>query len=130
MDIDTRAKQLQELGGAIDIAERLCQGPYMIGERMSTADAALFPHFVFMTEFLPRYFGWPDVFHDRPKLRQWWEAVRQDANVARVRPGASQCRFVHVAVGLQLWPQAQLVLPLCHSFPSQSALCVCVHGGV
>ena len=85
MDIGTRAKQLQELTGAIDTAERLCQGPYMIGERMSTADAALFPHFVFMTEFLPRYFRWPDVFHDRPKLRQWWEAVRQDANVARVR---------------------------------------------
>ncbi len=57
----------------------------MAGSELSTADAALFPTFVFYELMLPSIFGWQDVFAGRPKLRAWWENMKQDPIAAKVR---------------------------------------------
>ena len=85
MDIDVRARHIAEINDILQTLERLCVGPFLVGERMSTADVAAFPHFVFMVDMLPRYFGWPDVFAGRPKLAAWWDTVQAEPVVARVR---------------------------------------------
>ena len=35
-------------------------------------------------EILPKHFGWPSVFTDRPRLEAWWAAVQADPEAARV----------------------------------------------
>ena len=54
------------------------------GREPSTADAALFPTYVFMEYLLPKLFGWDDIFAKRPRTREWWDAMRTDTCGARV----------------------------------------------
>ena len=49
-------------------------GPFVAGREPSTADAALFPTYVFMEYLLPKLFGWDDIFAKRPRTREWWDA--------------------------------------------------------
>jgi glutathione S-transferase len=85
MDIGVRAGRIAEIDSFLTTLERLCVGPCMIGPHLSAADVALFPHVAFMTEILPRYFGWKDIFHGRPKLAKWWAMVQSDPVMAKVR---------------------------------------------
>ena len=84
MDIEVRARQIREINSLLDQLERLCRGPYFVSSQVSTADAAAFPHFVFMLDMLPQYFGWKDVFAGRPKLKSWWDRICSDQNAEQV----------------------------------------------
>eukprot|EP00892_Ulva_mutabilis_P011410 jgi/Ulvmu1/8641/UM046_0046.1 len=87
MEVHARAEGLADINNILDDLERLCAsssgGPWLCGGDMTTADVAAFPHFVFMTFMLPRFFGW-HVFAGRPALADWWGSIRQDLNVKRV----------------------------------------------
>lgn len=86
MDAATRADQIKTLAAQLDNMEKLVdpQGPWLVGDSFTTADAALFPTFVFFTYILTKKFGWKDVFAGRPKLHRWWAAVNQDPVAVRV----------------------------------------------
>ena len=88
MDIDVRAERIKEINSFLNALEGMCKGPYFVGSRFSTADAAAFPPFVFLLDMLPRYFGWPDVFNGRPKLKAWWDTVQQDEHAVEARHSA------------------------------------------
>ena len=60
--MEERHLKIQELHKQIGILEGIIQGPFVVGTSPTTADAALFPTFVFMNFMLPRFFGWEDVF--------------------------------------------------------------------
>ncbi|EFJ50701.1 hypothetical protein VOLCADRAFT_88491 [Volvox carteri f. nagariensis] len=59
-------------------------GPYVAGDQVTAADAALFPTFVFFEFILPTYFGWGDVFAGRPKLAAWWARMKEDPVAAKI----------------------------------------------
>lgn len=55
---------------------------YLLGSKLSLADAALAPFFVYAAHVLPAHA--PDGFlHDLPRLRRWWDWIRNDPAVAR-----------------------------------------------
>lgn len=85
MEMEARAEALAEINTILDNLESLCVGPWLCGPTPTTADAAAFPQFVFMTFMLPRFFGW-DLFAGRPKLAMWWAAIKQDPHAKRVCP--------------------------------------------
>lgn len=95
MDIAKRAADIGEINKQLDILETVVDGPYIVGDEMSTADFSLFPTFVFMTYCLPRHFGWADLFAGRPKLGAWWSKMLEDADVKKV--------FDEVTGGLEKW---------------------------
>lgn len=77
-DVRTRAAHLQQLHQCLEALEHVAVGaPYLAGSEVSLADATWLPTMVFCEYILPRKFGWKDVFHNRPKLRTWWEAMHQ-----------------------------------------------------
>jgi glutathione S-transferase len=88
MSAEERSRGLKQLAEQLDALEAIVAaggGPYIAGDKITTADAALAPTFEFMTFILPKVFGWKDVFAGRPALRRWWEALRRDdAAMARV----------------------------------------------
>jgi glutathione S-transferase len=94
-----RSRGLRQLADQLDALEAIVAaggGPYIAGDKITTADAALAPTFEFMTFILPKVFGWQDVFAGRPALRRWWEALRRDdAAMARV--------LDEVRGGLEAW---------------------------
>jgi glutathione S-transferase len=59
-------------------------GPFVCGSQPCFADAALFPTYVFLERILPRYFGWDDVFAERPRTKKWFHAMCADAGGERV----------------------------------------------
>jgi hypothetical protein len=74
--------------GSLDILaprSSIHQLPDFAGDHLTLADSSTLPHFVFMTEFLPRYFGWPDLFAGCEKLRTWWELMAKDETAQKVR---------------------------------------------
>jgi glutathione S-transferase len=79
-DIGELARQLRVLEDAMDST-----GPYAAGASLSTADAALFPTFVFYTHMLPAKFGWRSVFTGKPRLERWWGAMCDEPAAAAVR---------------------------------------------
>ena len=76
MEDADRAQKIKEIDAHLDCMEKFVQGfegPYLVSNEPSTADAVLFPTFVFMTHLLPKYFGWKNgVFRGRPKLESWF----------------------------------------------------------
>jgi len=102
-----RAMEPQEREGGIaviakqlDILEELCEaGPFFVGDQPSTADAALFPTFIFMTFILPSIFGWGDVFFNKPKLQAWYEHMKKDEAGSRV--------YTEVHSSLQGWEEGE-----------------------
>ena len=91
------AKQLDVIEGVMKIYAD--EGPFVAGAEPSTADAALFPTYIFMDHCLTRHFGWRDgVFRDRPESERWWCAMRADTCGARV--------YDEVKGGLEKWEDA------------------------
>lgn len=77
MDIKEREAAIAQIAMQLGVLEDLCEaGPYFVGDKPSTADAALFPTFIFMTFMLPSKFGWDDVFTGKPKLKDWYEQMK------------------------------------------------------
>ena len=109
-DIGEIARQLRVLEDAMDAG-----GPYAAGPELSTADAALFPTFVFYTHMLPAKFGWRSVFTGKPRLERWWAALCAQPDAAAVR--------ADMEAGLAKWEEAQRWDKV-----RTSALCVCVAG--
>jgi glutathione S-transferase len=84
MPADARASGIAAIHEALETLERACTGPYLCGESITTADIAAFPHFVFMSFMLPRFFAWPDVFAGRTKLERWWSLIQKQPQVQEV----------------------------------------------
>ena len=68
MEKQTRAEQIGQINMQLDNLEKLVVGPYVVGEELTTADGALLPNLCWMNYILPQFFGWDDVFKNRPKL--------------------------------------------------------------
>lgn len=80
-----REAGIQQIAAQLDVLEKLCEaGPYFVGDKPTTTDAALFPTFIFLVFMLPSKFGWADVFAGKPKLNAWWETMRKDPQGSRV----------------------------------------------
>eukprot|EP00242_Pyramimonas_sp_CCMP2087_P014111 CAMPEP_0198211934 /NCGR_PEP_ID=MMETSP1445-20131203/25428_1 /TAXON_ID=36898 /ORGANISM="Pyramimonas sp., Strain CCMP2087" /LENGTH=312 /DNA_ID=CAMNT_0043886295 /DNA_START=55 /DNA_END=990 /DNA_ORIENTATION=+ len=85
MPLKDRAEGIKAISQQLQILEDICEaGPYFVGDQPSTADAALFPTFVFMAFILPCKFGWDDVFAGKPKLKAWYQHMKVDGCGARV----------------------------------------------
>ena len=98
MDRSTRASQIKEIAKQLNVLEEIAgrtRGVYIAGEEASDADASLFPTFVFMEFLLPKFFGWHDVFANRPNLRAWYSAMMTDPDAKAVRD--------EVRGGLEAW---------------------------
>lgn len=76
---EMRAEQLGVIDETLHVLEGLCsdEGPYFCGGDPSTADCGLFPSFVFFEFMLETQFGWPDCFYDKPKLKRWYNLLKQ-----------------------------------------------------
>ena len=101
MPIEQRAEGIAAIAKQLDVIEGVMkiyadEGPFVAGAEPSTADAALFPTYIFMDHCLTRHFGWRDgVFRDRPESERWWCAMRADTCGARV--------YDEVKGGLEKW---------------------------
>jgi glutathione S-transferase len=100
-DVKTRADQLAEVVKQLDVIEGVMNlrtdGPFVGGREPSTADAALFPTYVFIEYILPKHFGWTDVWAGRPTTAKWFEAMKLDTCGARV--------YGEVRGGLEAWEE-------------------------
>ena len=74
-------------------------GPFLLGSELTFADCTWFPSFIFMTFILPRYFGWGDVFANKPRLAVWWAATNAHPAGERV--------FGEVNGGLRKWEEVR-----------------------
>lgn len=79
-----RATEISQIAKQLDIIEGLCKGPYICGPDMSYADTAILPTFVFCNYILPKFFGWPGIFEERPKLQAWWALMNADTDIRKV----------------------------------------------
>lgn len=93
-----RASQVAQIAKQLDVLEGYVVGPYCTGESMSYADTALVPTFVFMNFILPKFFGWPSLWEDRPKLEKWWQLMNEDPEAKMV--------IGEVMDGLSAWDKA------------------------
>lgn len=103
MDIEARAEGIAQIAKQLDVIENIMglrtDGPFIAGAEPSTADAALFPTWVFIEHILPKHFGWTDgVFVGRPKTEAWWKAMCADTCGARV--------LEEVRGGLEAWEES------------------------
>lgn len=71
----------KQLGGIEDKVEEFyrqfpsssaASSPFLCGDRLSLADATLFPTMVFCAYMLPKFFGWKESEFLGPNLAQWW----------------------------------------------------------
>jgi glutathione S-transferase len=95
---EDRAAQVAQISRQMDIIEHYCIGPFLAGAEMTYADTAIMPTFVFCNYILPRYFGWPTIFENRPKLEVWWNLMLQDPVTCRV--------MGEVESGLESWSKS------------------------
>lgn len=84
MEIAQRAKAIEKLAFQLDVLNRLVKGPYVSGDQMGLADAALFPTLTFVRFILPEFFGWKDIFEERQQLGQYWATIEADPAGAKV----------------------------------------------
>ena len=112
MPTSKRAEDLAAVAKQMDVVERVFAdaarfqsskngnegGPFVCGESPCFADAALFPTYVFLERILPRYFGWDDVFANRPRTKTWFRAMARDECGARV--------LGEIRAGLDEWHDA------------------------
>jgi glutathione S-transferase len=96
--VSERARQITEIAKQLDIIEMYMVGRYCVGEEMSYADTALLPTMIFCHYILPKYFGWPSIFENRPKLKAWWETMNEDEDAVRI--------VGEVEDGLMAWDKA------------------------
>ena len=100
---EVRAEQIGEIDRLLNVLEKTVSGfepgPYLCGDEPCTADAALFPTFVFMTHLLPKYFGWENVFDGRPSLERWYKHMcTKDECAKKVK--------MEVMGGLMAWDES------------------------
>jgi glutathione S-transferase len=93
MDIADRAKAIARLAFQWDVLNSIIKGPYVSGDHLGLADAALFPSLVFARAILPSVFGWNDLFAKREKLGKYWDTMANDSDAAKVslQPRATTC---------------------------------------
>ena len=84
MEKEPRAEQIGQLNTQLDNLEKLVVGPYVVGEELTTADGSLLPNLCWLNYILPQFFGWDDVFKNRPKLAACWETIQKDDAAAKV----------------------------------------------
>lgn len=88
MDKPTRAAKLAEIWKHLNWLERQCHGPYLAGEKITTADMTWYPTTIFMEFMLPRVFQWPEIFTEStifPSLAAWHQKLTADPIFAQVR---------------------------------------------
>jgi glutathione S-transferase len=101
MDRGARANGIAEIAKQIAVLEEIATrtpGPFIAGTEKSTADAALFPTFIFIEFLLPKYFGWRDAFAKAPNLKTWYAAMLADAD--------AKATYDEVRGGLEAWESA------------------------
>ena len=101
MDRGARASGIADIAKQIGVLEEIASrtpGPFIAGTEKSTADAALFPTFVFIEFLLPKYFGWRDAFANAPHLKRWYETMLTDAD--------AKTTYDEVRGGLEAWEAA------------------------
>lgn len=91
MGIEDRAEKIERIKEFLDMLELEVDGPFMVGDSISGADATLFPTITFMNFILPAFFGWKSIFTGRPKLEAWWGAMRSNAAAAKVIDEIEDC---------------------------------------
>lgn len=94
-----RATEIAQIARQLDIIESYCTGPYVCGADMSYADTAILPTIVFCNYILPRFFGWPGIFEERPKLQAWWKLMNLDPDTGKV--------IQEIEGGLESWNKAK-----------------------
>lgn len=75
MPAEERAAKLKQLSDQLAVLEGMVTGPYVLGDMLSGADAAVFPTLVFMDNMLPAYFGW-DLWSSRPNLLRYYKTMK------------------------------------------------------
>ncbi len=82
-----RAALLKECWEQLDNLEDLLRGPFFAGARPSLADLTVWPTIVVFVFLAPRVYAWEPtaVFHNRPKLRQWFEKEMKGESSAVTR---------------------------------------------
>ena len=84
MDIAERATNLKRLSFQLNVLNSIIKGPYVSGNDMGLADAALFPTLTFCNYMLPEVFGWKQAFTGS-KLQAYWEFMQADADASQVQ---------------------------------------------
>ena len=84
MDIAERADKLKRLAFQLNVLSSIIKGPYVSGNDMGLADAALFPTLTFCNFMLPEIFGWKQAFTGS-KLQAYWDFMQSDADASQVR---------------------------------------------
>ncbi|EIE26071.1 glutathione S-transferase [Coccomyxa subellipsoidea C-169] len=98
MEVAQRAKAIERLAFQLDVLNGLVKGPYVGGDHLGLADAALFPTLTFMRFILPQFFGWEDLFVHRQQLGHYWAAIEADPVGAKV--------INEIESGLESWKEA------------------------
>eukprot|EP00884_Botryococcus_braunii_P012251 jgi/Botrbrau1/21026/Bobra.0144s0038.1 len=83
MPAEERAAKLKQLNEQLAVLEGMVEGPYVLGDVLSGADAAVFPTLVFMDNMLTEYFGW-DMWGSRPNLHRYYQTIKADPAGAKV----------------------------------------------
>ena len=84
MDIAERADKLKRLAFQLNVLDSIIKGPYVSGNDMGLADAALFPSLTFCNFILPKVFGWKQAFMGS-KLQAYWDSMQADADASQVQ---------------------------------------------
>ena len=98
MDIAERASKLERLAFQLNVLDSIIQGPYVSGNDMGLADAALFPTLTFCKFMLPEIFGWKQDFMGS-KLQAYWDSMQADADASQVRTPRSS---IHITISRAL----------------------------
>ncbi len=98
MEIAQRAKAIERIAFQLDCLNNLVKGPYVSGDQMGLADAALFPTLTFVRFILPQIFGWKDIFEQRQRLGQYWANIESDPAGAKVGHVACLCDTIALRI--------------------------------
>ena len=107
MDIAERADKLKRLAFQLNVLSSIIKGPYVSGNDMGLADAALFPTLTFCNFMLPEIFGWKQAFTGS-KLQAYWDFMQSDADASQVRRHTQTIRWglcilaAHILLGHQI----------------------------
>lgn len=84
-DAAQRAEQVKQIALQLDMLEGVVQGPYVVGDELTSGDGCLLGTAAWLDWILPRKFGWAGgAFAGRPKLAAWYAAMQADPAGARV----------------------------------------------
>ena len=84
VEIAQHAKNIERIAFQLDLLNKLVKGPYVSGDQMGLADAALFPTLTFVQFILPQLSGWKDIFEQRKQLGPILATIEADPAGAKV----------------------------------------------